>query len=407
MKGNQFSSRWQKGIWSENGQVYKESFNVEGDGIERNIYITPDYVEITSLSEYFSFLKDIHATKEIQLRQEGKKSGCLFLYRGQQNINWGYCPSIMRYEKDLNREHLILREFHRQFYEIFDSCKTMFEEEVLLQHYGVGSRCLDLMENPLIALWAACVTPEKDEDNAEPGEVSIWCLDNDDDQLKAFDSSTVSVIANTAKMEKNFGLGHIEIAYHREHPTELTNFIYLKDLLRRSVIVRPKYNNPRIKNQQGCFAIVNLNKLTDGNGDFQNKFGISIEEFRDYILNAEVLNAGKSDEYKKPNITRLREGKHSLNADFSDLSQWDLWFEKITPDEADFVDSFGLYEYMYSRPTSNNKERIPVYAVIPPEYKKDILKELKYLNITKAFIYPEMENMAKEMKETFCLGEKE
>ena len=39
-----------------------------------------------------------------------------------------------------------------------DSFKTLFDEEVLMQHYQVGSRCLDLLENPLMALWAACET---------------------------------------------------------------------------------------------------------------------------------------------------------------------------------------------------------------------------------------------------------
>ena len=408
MNGNKFSSRWQKGLWSENGKICNESFNAEGEGKEKDICIEPGFVEIKSLSGYFDFLNQIHKANEDRLERAEKECGSLFLYRGQRNISWGYCPSIMRHEKDLAREHLILKEFHRRFYETFDTCKTMFEEEVLLQHYGVGSRCLDLMENPLIALWAACERPEYSDDENEPGEVSIWCLDNDDDQLKAFDSSTVSVIANTAKMEKKFALGHLEIEYHKEHPAELQDFIYLKDILRRAVIARPKYNNPRIRNQQGCFAIVNLNRLTDEDGEFQTKFGISVDELSDYILNASIKNANMTDEYQYPNLRRLRDGTHTLfkngkKVDFSELTAWDLRFEKITPDESEFVDSFGLYRYMYSSKTINNKSRFPVYAVIQPEHKKNILKELKYLNITKAFVYPEMENVAKEMRETFCL----
>lgn len=75
----------------------------------------------------------------------------------------------------------------------------------------------------------------------------------------------------------------------------------------------------------------------------------------------------------------------------------------MAPNEAPYVDSFDLYKYMYSKPVSDKGERIPIYAVIPPECKSDILKELRYLNITKAFIFPEMETIGREIKETFNL----
>lgn len=52
------------------------------------------------------------------------------------------------------------------------------------------------------------------------GEVSFWCLDNEDSDLKSYDSSTVSVISNTAICEPCFYLGEVEIAYRKEYMAE-------------------------------------------------------------------------------------------------------------------------------------------------------------------------------------------
>jgi len=402
MNDNNFSPRLKKGIWSENGNIYTDSIYSEGKGTAIDIHIIPEYHEITCLADFFKLLKEIHDENEARLEAEEDNScGSLFLYRGQRNINWAEYPPMLRYKENLEHEHLVLKEFHRQFYEIFDTCKTMLEEEVLLQHYGSFGRCMDLLEHPLIALWAACQKEEDRDKLDSPGQVTIWCLDRKDDELKAYDSSTVSVIANTAKMESEFFLGNLAAAYHREHPTEMTDFIYLKDVLRRSVVVRPKFNSQRIRNQQTCFAISNLNRLVDVHDDFQDKFGVSVDTFMNYILNAEVLNADESVELREPNIARLRENKHTLaGANFEKLTAWDLWFQKIPPEEAPFVDALDLYRYMYSRPAGEN-ERIPIYAVVPTECKDSILKELEYVNITEAFVFPEMANVAKGMREIF------
>lgn len=389
-----------KGICASGDYVdCKNFFSEKPNTIQKTVKNIPICKKIESLSDYFNLLKELHDENEKRLKDEGKKCGSLFFYRGQCNVDYTYTPSILRRNDDISREHLLFREFHRRFYEVFDIFQTTFEQEVFMQHYGVGSRCLDLIENPLIALWAACYH-EKEDSSTNCGEVSFWCIDNDSNDLKAYDSSTASILCSIAKMEKCFSLGHVEIEYHKEHPTALEDFIYLKDVLRCSTIIRPKYNNKRIKNQQGAFAIVNLTKMY-GDG-FEEKFGISIEKFSDYILNAEELNKGKGEEYQKPNIARLREGKHTLGVDFSELSSWDLWFEKIAVDESPVVDSYDLYKYMYKTDVEKDSRKIR-YAIIPYEAKKDILKELKYLNITRAFIYPDIEDVAKELKENYCL----
>ena len=402
MNGKNFDPLYQKGI---NSSLKTITFYSEGIGTECNVKISPNYRIITSLSEYFDLLNEVHTYNEKRLEQNDKDCGSLFLYRGQGNVDFNYSPTVLRSAKHLKREHLLIREFHRHFFEKMDSFKTTLDDEVLMQHYGVGSRLLDLLEHPLMALWAACESESNSDFINTYGEVSIWCIDNDDSDLKNYDSSTISVLVNTAKCEDYFSLSHIEAEYHREHPTNMTDFIYLKDMIRRSVVVRPKYNSIRIKGQQSCFAVMNLNKLVDHDNNFAEKFKISIEEFQDYILNAEVLNKNKPTPYKYPNVQRLRDGLHTLNADFSKLNSWDLWFEKQIPDDTPYVDTFDLYKYLYSNSTAQENEIRPIYAIIPPNSKQNILKELRYMHITDATVYPDMEHVAKELLNTYSLEE--
>ena len=404
MNGNSFQSLKQKGIQQDGNYVKTSPFYAEGNGTKKDVRYSPKIKEIRTLAEFFALLKEIHDKNESRLKSDEKECGSLFLYRGQGNVNFNYSPTILRLGKHINREHLLQKEFHRRFFEKMDNFKTIFDEEVLMQHYGVGSRCLDLLENPLAALWAACETDSTKEFEKTFGEVSFWCLDNEDDDLKVHDSSTVSIIANTAICEPHFSLGHLEINYHKEHPTEMADFIYLKDIIRRTVVARPKYNNIHFTYQQNCFAIMNLNKLVDDDGKFYKKFGITVERFSDYILNAEILNKDKDYEYQYPNVKHLRENKHTLNADFSKLTSWDLWFDKEVPDNSTFVDTFDLYRYMYNDSSLKN-ERIPIFAVVPPDAKKSLLKELEYMNITDAAIYPDMEHIAKELQKKFALQE--
>lgn len=285
-----------KGIYSDGGSVRTCDICVEDERARKIIRMQPIFKQVTCLAEYFDALKKIHDEN----KKIAKENECdLFLYRGQANVNWLYTPSILRSKDDIKREHILFKEFHRRFFEKFDFCKTALEEEVLMQHFGIGSRCLDLMENPLIALWAACELDSEEKNKNFFGEVSIWKLNLYDDELKSYDSSTVSVITNTAKQKADeFSLGHIEIEYHKEHPTEMTDFIYIKDILRRTAIVRPKYNNDRIKNQQGAFAIMNLNEMIDENKEFYHKTGVTVQDFQEFVLN-------RSKNEKEVNIARL------------------------------------------------------------------------------------------------------
>lgn len=393
---SKISSFDKKGFADINGKIQKQTIIIEDETCKKTVRLTPIIRKINSLSEYMGLLKEIHTQNENRLNSKEIKCGSYFFYRGQNNIEFSYNPTALRFPNNITCEHLVSKEYHRQLYELFDECKNAMEEQVHMQHYGVGSRVLDILEDPLIALWGACHpgSGKKEEVNKKYGEVSFWCLDRDDDNLKAYDSSTVSVIANTSKCEPDFSLGHLEILYHKEHPTSILDFIYLKDVLRKSVVVRPKYTNPRIKIQKSAFLIVNLNKMIDENNKFKDKFGITVEEFSKFILES------KED----INVKNIREGKIKIPnmKNPHQLTSWDLWFKKAHQDEMPFIDSYDYYKYMYNS-SFEKKEIRPYFAVIPGESKESILKELEYLGVTESYIFPEREKISNDIKKIFGL----
>ena len=82
------------------------------------------------------------------------------------------------------------------------------------------------------------------------------------DKLKVIDSSNVSIMANTAFMEPEFSLWHLGSQWKKDvYLGHDENYIDLKSVVRGSLIVRVPQNNPRIKNQQGAFIIVNANNI--------------------------------------------------------------------------------------------------------------------------------------------------
>ena len=117
---------------------------------------------------------------------------CL-LYRGHFDCKFTLTPAVFRKEAYVDAEHTLLRELVASHPEEFASDSTTLERLVRAQHYSLPTRLLDVTWNPLVALYFAA-----QQDRERTGEVIVFRIKKD--QIKFYDSDTVSCVANLAHL---------------------------------------------------------------------------------------------------------------------------------------------------------------------------------------------------------------
>lgn len=81
-----------------------------------------------------------------------------YYFRGEPSCDYKLLPKISRQECNLfDRENIIRREMMRAFPNVFRSgVSSPIEQLIVMQHYGVPTRLLDVTTNFLVALYFAC-----------------------------------------------------------------------------------------------------------------------------------------------------------------------------------------------------------------------------------------------------------
>ena len=104
---------------------------------------------INSVSSYIEEVFKLRKTKTAELSDAN-----YWFFRGQKNSEWGMCPNVFRGDA-LYSEYSVIQQAMRQRPYDFRECKSSFEVLTKLQHYGLGTRLLDVTLNPLVALFFA------------------------------------------------------------------------------------------------------------------------------------------------------------------------------------------------------------------------------------------------------------
>lgn len=105
--------------------------------------------EITSVSGFIEAILDLRISKADEY-----SSASYWFFRGQKNAMWAVRPNIFRNDT-LQSETALIDAAMRQRPHDFRECTSEFEVLTKLQHYGLGTRLLDVTLNPLVALYFA------------------------------------------------------------------------------------------------------------------------------------------------------------------------------------------------------------------------------------------------------------
>lgn len=191
-----------------------------------------------------------------------------FFFRGHADKNFLIKPSIYRKTLWVSNEDRIIREIIMRCPSEFSSMRSSFEKLVKMQHYDLPTRLLDLTENPLVALYFACIGEEKND-----GEIIFFKIPKS--EVKYFDSDTVSVISNVAWAKSDFEIAaRFENDYKSFHHNDNHHALKLMHDIKqekphfldrinpkhiKSVIcVKPKMDNPRLVRQDGAFLLFGI-----------------------------------------------------------------------------------------------------------------------------------------------------
>ena len=210
------------------------------------------------IESILSFLKQIQ-----QLKQD---NDYVYFFRGHSNAKtFELKPSIYRNNAWIDSEEILFKELVSHNPEEFKDCHSTMEYLVKMQHYSLPTRLLDLTTNPLIALYFAVCEFENLH-----GEVLVLRIPKQN--IRYYDSDTVSVISNLAKCSKDFecdsslpkdkfnDLEHIgyllhQIGFEKPHFQKCIDPNDINQVL----CVKVKQSNPRIVNQSGAFLLFGVN----------------------------------------------------------------------------------------------------------------------------------------------------
>lgn len=272
----------------------------------------PDAIRVGSVRTFLDALEKLD-----------RSSQTTFFYRGHPSFIYVLQPSVYRDPRLVANEDVMFKELILRCPNDFASLASTFQTLVKMQHYGLPTRLLDLTANPLIALYFAC---DLADPASESGEVIAFGVPTN--EVKYYDSDTVSVIANIARRPAAFYVPPSNLNKSEFNKEEVVRYLLheikqekpyfepeiVREHLESVVCVRPKLENARIIRQDGAFFLYGVSGVKTESASVPERYVASSSSKRILIIGAEKgrirgqlesLGISKSTVY--PEIDRVAE----------------------------------------------------------------------------------------------------
>ncbi len=366
-------------------------------------------------------------------------------YRGHADEGWELIPSILRTPDGPEVEHRLFRDMVAHEPQSFSECRSALDHLVQMQHYGLPTRLLDVTMNPLVALYFAC-----EEATPHPVDGTVYHLAVPEEKVRHYDSDTVSVLANLAKCASRdllfcaYPFSNSEASFYDalsyDLPSEVLEKYRLHEALCIGQFMLPLYRGQlfpdinSIRNKYLAKLIASGEPLSSAYFRSKDPFkGIDswVDELWRHILlktpwpswQASYLEAFNEQAKAGSLLHQIRGEKPHFQPLIQPYDLVSIFLvkakygnQRITNQSGAFLlFGLGLYSPRYEDGAwgplyalKNEGPKVPEKWIkrkflIPKDRKETIRKELANLGITDSYIYPGIEQYAKELKQRYLL----
>lgn len=256
-----------------------------------------------NISSLKSFVDYIMKLREDSLSQE--LSSHQWFFRGQENSGWSIYPNVFRNDGLAKENHIIQGALRQNPFE-FQS-KNDFEILTKLQHYGLGTRLVDVTLNPLVALYFATEPSveykenkngqysQEEKDGVVFVQYSPWHSTN---ELCIRIASTIPFLEmdaswTTSDLLNKLRTSHV-ITDNEEALLIKDNCKLLVEYLQDSFFVISSHSNERLIRQSGAFVIPTFINFANKHNVRQSLIAKSYKAINDKFSSETIIIPAKS-----------------------------------------------------------------------------------------------------------------